>query len=348
MVRKIIPFILLFSLVASVTIYHFYPPSSNAISEITCPLDESVYIWTPIGTFSENFHWICFQYNHTWIETYPKVGYEDWRNIVLEPIFVRDYTLLYLRTELHMDLPNPLILKWTGGRETPDNLLGYETYIYRAQGLIITVGYPLVLPENTTYKITVQRGDRILWDGTLHRRVFTTYSPPQNTIYNSSGGVGLFKQGIHIIATDFNPMIREVRSDALNTSDLQNEYWNQLKEHVTLQASTEDFISIILSRGDHPTGGYGIHVTSMSWLESYPVQFRFIVDFTNPADDVPVIQVFTNPLVLIPLGTLTPGNYLVEVNINTYILTFDDQGNLIYTLLQTFKAEQWTLTFSIN
>ncbi len=346
--RKIVAFMLLFVVVGSVAIYHVYAPPSNVTSEITCPQDESLYVWTSIGTFSENFNWSCFQYGHTWIETYPTAVFEQWLNAVLKPAFVRDYTLLYLRSELQMDFPDLLTLNWTGGRETRDSILGYETYIYRASGLTVTTKYPIVHPENATYKITVLVGDRTFWDGTLHRRAFNTYSPSQNTVYDYSGGVDLFEQGIHVVATDFNPMIKQATSDETNTSSLQNEYWLQLKEHVTLQASTEDFISIILARGNHPTGGYGIYVMSFSWFESYPVKFRCNVDFTNPGDGVAVTQAFTNPLVLISIGNLTPGDYVVEVYINTYILTFDDQGNPIYTVLQTFKAEMWTLTFIIE
>lgn len=37
-----------------------------------------------------------------------------------------------------------------------------------------------------------------------------------------------------------------------------------LKENETVQASTEDFISIAVSRGDLPTGGYTIQINSFS------------------------------------------------------------------------------------
>ena len=346
--RKIVAFVLIFTVVGSVAVYYVYTSPSNVTSELSCPQDESRYVWTQIDASDENYNWSCFERGHTWIETYSKAVYEQWLNAVLQPAFVRDYTLLYLRTELKMDFPDPLMLNWTGGRETPDSILGYETYIYRVSGLIVTIGYPIILPENETYKIIVQMGDRILWDGTLYHRAFTTYSPLQNIVYDSSGGVGLFEQGIHVIATSYDPMIKQATSDGIDTLISQNELWLQLNEYVTLQASNEDFISIIMARGDYPTGGYGIHVTSFSWLESYPVKFRFNVDFTNPGDGVAVTQALTNPLVLIPIDTLTMGDYVVEVHINTYILTFDDQGNPIYTVLRTFKAEMWTLTFTVK
>jgi hypothetical protein len=49
-----------------------------------------------------------------------------------------------------------------------------------------------------------------------------------------------------------------------------------------------------------------------------------------------------------PLGKLSPGEYKVEVHIDTYILTFDEEGNPVYTLLKTLKEEVWKLTFIIE
>ena len=58
--RKLVAFILLLAVVGSVTIYYVYAPPSNATSEISCPQDESLYVWTPIGTFSENLTGAAF------------------------------------------------------------------------------------------------------------------------------------------------------------------------------------------------------------------------------------------------------------------------------------------------
>jgi hypothetical protein len=146
---------------------------------ITCPFDNSTYVWTPIGTRSENFNWLCLENGHTWTKTYQEELYREWRHAFLPPEYVRDYTLLYVRVvENKQDLPNPLTITWTGGRETPEGLVGGETYIYRAEGgVIVTIHYPVVLPENITYSITIEsQGDiwqGTLWKGQLFQRQFT-------------------------------------------------------------------------------------------------------------------------------------------------------------------------------
>ena len=163
-----------------------------------------------------------------------------------------------------------------------------------------------------------------------------------NPVYDYGGGVGLFSKGIHVIATTRNP---STFSDGFQSV---NEYWQHLKENETVDATSHDFISIIISRGDQPTGGYTLHIESFSWLESYPVRFRFHLNFTDPGDGVPVTEALTNPLVLVPIDKLSPGEYIIEVHIVQYILTFDDTGKPVYTPIPTFKEEVWKLTFTIQ
>ncbi|MBS7614918.1 protease complex subunit PrcB family protein [Candidatus Bathyarchaeota archaeon] len=300
------------------------------------------YVWTPVGTRSENFNWRCLVCGYSWYHYYQQDVYEAWRDSFLEPSFVRDYVLLYLKNVLEMDVSDPLKMNWTGGRETPLDLLGYETYVYRAEGTIVTIRYPVVLPKNTVYAIKVETKGETVWQGTLHQRRF--YELPtidiSRTIYDHYCGVGVFERGIHVIATDHDPMLPDADPSDIN--------WQELKAHETTKASTTDFISLVISRGDFPTGGYTIQVKSFNWLESYPLRLRFEVNFTNPGEGIPVTQAFTNPLVLIPLGRLSPGEYEVQVHIDTYILTFDENGNPVYTLILTFKEELWTASFTVE
>jgi hypothetical protein len=319
----------------------------NTPPDTTPPEDDTPYKWTPIGTFSENFNWQCLRTGYSWTETLPEETYESWKNKFLEPDFVRDYTLLYLRTILQIEIPDPLTLEWVGGRETPEQTLGYETFVYNAEGITVTIGYPVVLPENTIYEIKVEVGDLTIWKGQLHCGEFTSDTQLENALYDYYGGVSLFKKGIHVSATSRNPLIKE--ATAGNTDmNIANDYWQQIHENLTDKASSEDFISIIISRGDHPTGGYEIKISQFSWLESYPAKFRFQIDFIDPGEGVTVTQALTNPLVLFPIGKLSPGEYQIEVHILQYILTFDEQGNPTYTQVLTFKEEMWTKTFTIQ
>jgi hypothetical protein len=42
----------------------------------------------------------------------------------------------------------------------------------------VTVRYPVVLPENTVYEISVEKGGAMDWHGTLHLRRFEAFLAP--------------------------------------------------------------------------------------------------------------------------------------------------------------------------
>jgi len=248
-------------------------------------------------------------------------------------------------------------MDWSGGRETPTDLVGYEVYAYRAEGIMVTIGYPVVLPENTVYEVKVEYRGSTLWKGKLCRRQFTAsvLAPPSTdvskAIYDYYSGVGLFERGIHVIATDVDPAVLWNEAEY----ETVNDYWRSLEENETSKASTRDFISVIISRGDYPTGGYTIQVESFSMLETRPLDLppssptilRFDVNFTDPGEGVMVTEAFTNPLVLVPIGNLGAGKYVVEVHIGRFILTYDASGKPVYTLVQTLVEEVWKESFEI-
>ena len=162
--------------------------------------------------------------------------------------------------------------------------------------------------------------------------------------YEQSGGVGLFDEGIHIIATDGDPTAPGV----MEGYEVGNDFWAMLRDASTLTPSTEDFVSVLISRGDHPTGGFQIRVESFAWQESYPVVFRFEVDLTDPGQGVMVTEALTNPVALIPVGRLDPGLYIVRVNIDSFIMTYDDAGNPVYDQVETLVEEVWETEFEVS
>ena len=142
---------------------------------IRCPRDGSPYIWTPIGTRSENFLWRCLKCGYTWRKTYPDNIYKRWLKSPLKPDFVRDYTLLYLRCIRHLEIPDPLTLDWRGGRNASKSTLNLEVYSYYASyasNLFISIKYHPA-PENVTYVILVKSGNKVVWkEGSLYNRRF--------------------------------------------------------------------------------------------------------------------------------------------------------------------------------
>jgi hypothetical protein len=162
--------------------------------------------------------------------------------------------------------------------------------------------------------------------------------------YDLYGAVGLFERGIHVIATETDPTSFEVEENF----DVSNDYWKMLMDSTTLEASSEEFISILISRGDQSTGGYLIQVESFTWLESYPVVFGLDVDFIDPGEGVPVTEAFTNPVALIPVGQLDPGLYIVRAHIDLFIMRLDESGKPVYDPVETLVEEVWETEFEIS
>lgn len=163
-------------------------------------------------------------------------------------------------------------------------------------------------------------------------------------VYDNYGGVGLFDQGIYVIATDVDPR------NLMDTGEYAsiNDYWDMLKDSVTQNPSTTDFISVIISRGDKPTSGYQIQLKSLVWLESYPVVGFFKANFTDPGEDGPVTEAETNPLVLVPLGKLSSGLYVGRVHIDSFIMFYDSSGDPVYNPIETLVEEIWETEFEVS
>jgi hypothetical protein len=163
-------------------------------------------------------------------------------------------------------------------------------------------------------------------------------------VYDYYGGVGIFEKGIYVIATDTDPRILYGKAESENLND----YWMMLNKEVTQEASTTDYISILISRGDFKSGGYLIQIKSHVWLESYPVVCSFNVNFTDPGEGVAVTEALTNPLVMVPIGNLSTGKYVSRAHIDSFILTYDTNGNPVYTPVKTLIEEIWETEFEIS
>jgi len=165
----LIAVVLVSALVSAYLLRSYRAPLSGE-DLIRCPNDGSPYVWTPIGTRSENFLWRCLKCGYTWRKTYPDNIYQRWLKSPLKPDFIRDYTLLYLRCICHLEISDPLTLDWRGGRNASTSTLNLEVYNYYASNIFISIKYHPA-PENVTYVILVKSGN-IVWKGILYNRRF--------------------------------------------------------------------------------------------------------------------------------------------------------------------------------
>jgi hypothetical protein len=79
----------------------------------------------------------------------------------------RDAALAYIREHYAEQAPTP-DLTWTGGRATPEGLVGGMTFQYTAGDWVVTVSYPVVAPEAVIYRIVVaNQATGLRWEGEL-------------------------------------------------------------------------------------------------------------------------------------------------------------------------------------
>jgi hypothetical protein len=88
---------------------------------------------------------------------------------------VRDDTMAFIKTNHPETAQFMNNLAWTGGRTTPQGILGAETYTYLSQGWNVTITYPVV--SNPIYTIIADYSAtsanssasipyRVMWQGT--------------------------------------------------------------------------------------------------------------------------------------------------------------------------------------
>ena len=80
-------------------------------------------------------------------------------------LLARDQALLYISEQYGL-AGLGAGLAWQEERLTPENFVGGETYQYTAGDWVVTLSYPVVLPENTIYTISVaNQSAGFQWEG---------------------------------------------------------------------------------------------------------------------------------------------------------------------------------------
>lgn len=104
-----------------------------------------------------------------WLGTVDAVGNVKKTAVeVSDPVLAaRDLVLTYLGTHYQVQIPLTEVT-WTRTRVTPEGLVGAETYQYRAADWVVTISYPVVAPDQVTYRVSVvNESIGFQWQGEL-------------------------------------------------------------------------------------------------------------------------------------------------------------------------------------
>lgn len=94
----------------------------------------------------------------------------------------RDGAINYIQTNHADTAPLFASLSWTGGRTTPESIVGAETYTYTSGSWTLTVQYPVIPNPVYTINATYTSGTTAVdWQGTYENSTITetsyTYTP---------------------------------------------------------------------------------------------------------------------------------------------------------------------------
>ncbi len=80
----------------------------------------------------------------------------------------RDAVLSYLSSQYRLDVGPARGRTWLEERITPQGLLGAETFLFSAGNWMVTISFPIVAPEATSYQVKVtHQASSFSWEGTV-------------------------------------------------------------------------------------------------------------------------------------------------------------------------------------
>jgi len=148
----------------------------------------------------------------------------------------------------------------------------------------------------------------------------------ENIQYDEFSNYSFTEPGIRIIATMVDPTTTETPG----TSD----YWVMLKQSVTTEASSENFISILISFGGQSSGSNEFKIEE---AKIFGNEIDVHASFTRSG----MLTVITNPTALILVGKLPIEDYNVTAHVDWYAYNWQDQK-------KTYdRTDRWVASFRI-
>jgi serpin B len=222
------------------------------------------------------------------------------------PVFARDAALAYLAATYGQRAP-ALDLAWTEKDTTPTNIVGGSSVEYRAGNWVLTVQYPIVLPENTIYQVTADDGSGFHWEGEVNaggevrELVLPGAGAQAQPAAGQAGGEDLpaLVEGNSLFALDLYQALREQEGNlfyspysisaalAMTYAGARGQTEAQMAQALhfalpqeTLHGSFALLAGELASRGEGAEGkdgeGFRLHVANALWLQH---DFDLLADY---------------------------------------------------------------------
>ncbi len=119
--------------------------------------------------------------------------------------------------------------------------------------------------------------------------------------YNALEGFTGNSGGVFTVIRGSIPEVKESLKDiVINKTALQSIF------------SVDDELNFVVFRGVFSTGGYGINIDRVERLGNV---FTIHATYTDPGKGTAVIEAFTQPAAIIPIGKLAAGNYEARLEV---------------------------------
>lgn len=213
----------------------------------------------------------------------------------------RDAALVHLFQQYGEQVFSTQDREWLEENITPQDLLGSMSYRFTAADLVVTVTYPVVAPEATTYQVLVEnKATGFRWEGELDHE-FQVHEQAKPSLSSSDAGSDAAAGGGG--GTGSDAMLLTTPADARNAT-LAYVYNRYVMDVGSYQPPGE--IRWVEMETSAPAGSYALEYSNADWI------VRVEAEASAPYPQLYMVQITNLPLGFTWAGTVDPLGRITE------------------------------------
>jgi hypothetical protein len=145
--------------------------------------------------------------------------------------------------------------------------------------------------------------------------------------YPLNGYAGHREEALYVLAGDIDDVKKNLKDIIVNLSTPRYTF------------NRNETINLIVFRGVFNTGGHSIKIDRIEKIDTTIIVYATYID---AGKGMMVTQAFTQPTAIIPIGTLSEGEFTVKLNVSTIVKTEEKDT------VEEENVEHKSVTFHIN